>query len=280
MKTRNNKIKNRRNKRNTKKFRGGAVLEQPEDPIKTKTKNKSTKPSVYNRIKSFRPWSRSNNPKIAPEKPADETDVQTDVQTDVDTSDNSSNKPIDETGGETEFIQIPGENEPGSTESGFDSRAIDINNPLSMEGIDTKNQENLKPELEGIPTNSDEPSATVIGEAVPASVAGNPPDAPTAQLTIPVQGKSMTEGKSGCPQIVECAKKAIEVIQNCKGASEEPGESKNLEAEEGADTTVPEATGGKKKNKKKRRNTRKPKRGTKKRKSRRRISKKRKNRKH
>ena len=62
----------------------------------------------------------------------------------------------------------------------------------------------------------------------------------------------MSQGNTGCPQIVECAKEALAVIEGCKGASEESGESKNLEAEvtkveEDADTTVPEATGGKKK---------------------------------
>jgi hypothetical protein len=292
MKTRNNKIKNRRNKINTKKFRGGADLEQirgdeqPDEPIKTETKNKSTNSRMYNRINGLRSklWSRPyRQNKVVPENPVSETEEnpsdnepptstnESGGEPGEETRDNETPTTTDEPEGKTKVIPFSEsvKNEPGPTPS-----ELDINDTLSMEGIDTENQENLKPVVNGIPNpNSFPPSATVIGEPVPASQTDNP-KAPTAQVTS-INGEPMTQGNTGCPQIVECAKEALAVIERCKGASKESGESKNLEAE-----VIPVKEGGKKKYKKKRRNTRKPKRRTKKRKSRRRISKKRKNRKH
>ena len=156
--------------------------------------------------------------------------------------DKTEGEPVDETG------ENPSGNEPGG-----EPEVSDINVPLSM-------SKNPEPAVEG-ELSQDIPIADSVEIADVAQGA-------------PVNAEPMTQGNTGCPQIVDCAKKAIEVIQNCKGASEETEVSTIPEAE-GA-----ESKGGKKKNKKKRRNTRKPKRRTKKRKSRRRISKKRKNRKH
>ncbi len=247
MKTRNNKIKNRRNKRNTKRFTGGRKMMSGLSSLS------SLRQGIGKKIGSLR--NRGKTPSGEPGTTQGEPGTTQ--------GDKTEGEPGTTQGDETE-------GEPGTTQ-GDETEGNPSDNQTSTSSEDLEIEPNTTQVVEG-KLSQDIPIADRVEIADVAQGA-------------PVNAEPMTQGNTGCPQIVDCAKKAIEVIQNCKGASEETEVSTIPEAEfttdeEGASTKDQPPIGGKKKNKKKRRNTRKPKRRTKKRKSRRRISKKRKNRKH
>tara|TARA_X000000950_G_C13917956_1_gene661905 strand:+ start:5986 stop:6771 length:786 start_codon:yes stop_codon:yes gene_type:complete len=141
-----------------------------------------------------------------------------------------------------------------------------ITNKLKSSQSDTEMREDNEGETESNKVSVDsviegnEPPAgpPLVATKVPTIVAESDPIFSDA-----TEGTPVPPGNTGCPKIMDCAKRALEVIKECK---DEPTDAK--------------AGGGKKQTKKKRRRRRKTKHLKKKKRSKRRKLKKRKSRKH